>query len=416
MEFDPKIALEYARQISLPRQVGTTEEKKIAQEIKAYLEGTGYRVDFQIFRFSTASEVFLFLEILAGLVIIFSTLLIFGVNQWLTFLQAGLLIFLILMIGPLNNKIQCSSLRFQENQPPTWWSSLCWKLGKWYETKNIIATLPDSSEDPTLPNLYLLAHYDSKSQYLPLVIRIALFVVLISGSLIFAALNLLSIFNALFTPISFVIGFLTIICGIPLLFLDYGNDSPGAIDDASGVGIVLHLAEVIANHPQLNEKLSITVLITSAEELAVKGALAYVKEKESFLRHQADSGGLHVLNFDGIGVDGKIYLVGGSNRKSRSSGVNLLNLIKQSAGESGIPIGRFSLPGALFDHIPFANEGYDALSLIGIGKSSSVVHSKNDSLDKLHLDGFDRAGRLATRVIEKLSGPEVLRIGKDFSQ
>jgi Zn-dependent M28 family amino/carboxypeptidase len=228
-------------------------------------------------------------------------------------------------------------------------------------------------------------------------------VILIAGSLIFAALTLLSFFNEIFTSISFVIGYLVILSGIPLLFLDYGNDSPGAIDDASGVGLLLHLAGVIAKHPNLSEKLGITVLITSAEELAVKGALAYVTEHGTRLHNQAEGGGLHVLNFDGIGVDGKIYLVGGSNRVAGPSGGNLFNLIKRSAEELGILVGRFILPGALFDHVPFANEGFDALSVIGIGKSSWVVHSGNDSPEKLHVDGFNQAGRLAIRVIEKFS-------------
>jgi hypothetical protein len=403
MKFDPEIALDYARMISRPRQVGTREEKKIVQEIAAQLEQSGYLVDFQPFQFSTALERFLSAEILVGMIFILTTILTYGISQWLTVLLIGLLIILILMIGPLNNNVQKNSFEPEDKQQPNWWSAMCWKLGTRYQTKNIVATPPGSSPDPAIPHLFLVAHYDSKSQYLPLVIRIALFVILIAGSLIFAALTLLSFFNEIFTSISFVIGYLVILSGIPLLFLDYGNDSPGAIDDASGVGLLLHLAGVIAKHPNLSEKLGITVLITSAEELAVKGALAYVTEHGTRLHNQAEGGGLHVLNFDGIGVDGKIYLVGGSNRVAGPSGGNLFNLIKRSAEELGILVGRFILPGALFDHVPFANEGFDALSVIGIGKSSWVVHSGNDSPEKLHVDGFNQAGRLAIRVIEKFS-------------
>jgi Zn-dependent M28 family amino/carboxypeptidase len=161
---------------------------------------------------------------------------------------------------------------------------------------------------------------------------------------------------------------------------------------------------VVAQHPQLREKQKLTVLITSAEELAVKGAMAYVLENETYLRHQADGSGLHVLNFDGIGVDGKIFLVGGERGVTQTRSDALYDLIQRCAEELGIPVGRFSLPGALFDHIPFAKEGFDALSMVGIGKSTWVIHSTNDSLEKLHVNGFDRAGRLATRVIEKITG------------
>lgn len=311
MEFNPAIAFEYARRISRPRQVGSSEEKKVAQEIKAHLERSGYCVNFQTFRFSNASEVFLFLEILTGMIIILSTFLTSGINQWVTLFLIGLLLLLILMIGPLNNRVQCGSLNINDDRPKTWWSSFCWNLGRRYETKNIIATLSGSSADLARPHLILVAHYDSKSQYLPLVVRIALFVILIVGSLVFAALTSFSLFTESLTPLTIPIGVLVILSGIPLLFLDYSNDSPGAIDDASGVGLVLHLADVIAKHPQLIENLGIIVLITSAEELAVKGALAYINEKKAHLRHQSEVGGLHVLNFDGIGIDGKFtWLVG----------------------------------------------------------------------------------------------------------
>ena len=149
------------------------------------------------------------------------------------------------------------------------------------------------------------------------------------------------------------------------------------------------------------------VLITSAEELAVKGAQAYVKQNQFYLRRQAEAGGLHVLNFDGIGVDGKLFLVGGERRIAQSPENNLFSLVRQSCKELGFSIGRFSLPGAMLDHIPFAEDKYDAVSIIGIGKSTCSIHTSKDSPDKLHIRGFEQAGRLAIRVIEKLSGSEI---------
>ena len=264
MEFNPKIALDYARKISRPRRVGTDEEKKVGREIADQLEFFGFSVNFQEFKFSTALEVFLSAEILIGLVLILTTIWAYGVNRWLTLFQIGLLLFLIFMTGPINKKVQNSSLGPGDKDHSSLWSSICWRLGKQYRTKNLVAALPNSPKDPALPHLYLVAHYDSKSQKIPLVIRIALFVFVILGSLVFAGLNLLNLVNEVFIPFSIVIGFVVILCDIPLLFLGYGNDSHGAIDNASGVGLVLHLAEVIAKQPTSIEKLSIMVLITSA--------------------------------------------------------------------------------------------------------------------------------------------------------
>ncbi|HUV26415.1 MAG TPA: M28 family peptidase [Anaerolineales bacterium] len=407
MEFNPTLALNYAREISRPRKVGTREEEKVAQEIACQLVQSGFSVNFQTFQFSTAHGITLSAEILIGLVLILTTILTFGISGWLTLFQAGLLLLLIGLLGPINKKILNSSIRSEDQDRSSLWSSLCWKLGTQYRTKNLIATLPNSSGDPKLPHLYLVAHYDSKSQKLPLVIRIALFTLVIMGSLVFASLNLLISVNEVIAQFSSVIGSIVILCGVPLLFLDYGNDSPGAIDNASGVGLVLHLAEVIADQSAINERLKITILITSAEEAAVMGALAYVQQYEAYLHRQSDGGGLHILNFDGTGVDGKLYNVGSERRFSPSPDTSLINLVRQASEELGFPIGRFSLPGAMFDHIPFAENGFDAVSIIGIGKSTWSVHTPKDSPDKLHIRGFEQAGRMAICVIEKVSGSKI---------
>jgi len=360
MNFNPRIALNYAQQYSRPRQVGTREEHVIAQEIAGQVEQFGYSVQIQDFQFCAAFE-----RVLV---------------------------------------IQKNSFRPEVNAGATSWASLIWKIGARFQTRNIVAAMPDSPLDLNLPHLCLVAHYDSKSQYLPLVVRIALFVILVAGSLVFSILNGFNFFAGSLTPLVFVTGILVIICGIPLLFLDYGNNSPGAIDDASGVGLVLHLAEIIANQPELIGKLGITVLITGAEELAVKGSLAYVQQNNSYLKSQAKRGGLHILNFDGIGVEGKLYIVGSDRGQAYGTGGELYCLVQQSAAEKGISIGRFSLPGAMFDHVPFAEAGFNAVSIIGIGKHSISVHTANDSPEKLHERGFDQAGRLALGVIENLSG------------
>jgi len=65
-------------------------------------------------------------------------------------------------------------------------------------------------------------------------------------------------------------------------------------------------------------------------------------------------------------------------------------------------LGKFPLPGALFDHMPFADHGYDAVSLVAIARSSLAVHTPRDAVDKLHRGGFERAGRVTLQVIQEL--------------
>jgi hypothetical protein len=120
------------------------------------------------------------------------------------------------------------------------------------------------------------------------------------------------------------------------------------------------------------------------------------------LREQERTGGLYVLNFDGIGIDGDLYYVGRSHRSQNSDRLSLLARVQSACTELNLPLKRFGFIGALFDHIPFAQRGIDAISLIAVGRASQSVHTPADSIDKLHVRGFDQAGRVALRVIENM--------------
>jgi len=249
-----------------------------------------------------------------------------------------------------------------------------------------------------LPHLYLVAHYDSKSQRMPLAARIALFMLAISAGLILVALTLLKVSTVFYLPI----GLLALAAAVPLLFLDAGNNSPGAIDNASSVGLVLHLAEVLAQRADWQDKLHLTILIPSAEELTLMGSVAYVTAHEELLQNRDRLGRLYLLNFDGVGIDGDLYTVGRSRSAPTSDRISLLRRVQNACAELDLPLKRFGFVGALFDHIPFAQRGFDAISLIAIGRASRSVHTPADAIDRLHVRGFDQAGRVALHVIGQL--------------
>ena len=112
---------------------------------------------------------------------------------------------------------------------------------------------------------------------MPLVVRITLFMLAIIAGLILVVLTLLDVSTVLYLPI----GLLALAAAFPLLFLDVGNNSPGAIDNASSVGLVLHLAEVLAQRADWQDKLHLTILIPSAEEMTLMGSVAYVTAYEA---------------------------------------------------------------------------------------------------------------------------------------
>ena len=113
-----------------------------------------------------------------------------------------------------------------------------------------------------------------------------------------------------------------------------------------------------------------------------------------------------MLNFDGIGIDGDLYYVGHSHPPQSRDRINLLARVHSACAELQLPLKRFGFIGALFDHIPFAQRGFDAISLIAVGRASRSVHTPADSIDQLHVRGFDQAGRVALRVIDKLIAEE----------
>jgi hypothetical protein len=383
MNFDPQIALDYAASLSRPRKVGSGEDERVAREIQDRLRGWGYDVERQPFTFYTASEVFL------KLFLLISSLLVTALLIWHDRTVALAMMVLVVLFMPLNRRVQAAALERNGRRL---------KWGQRYTTANLIAKHPSTSARDALPHLYLVAHYDSKSQRLPLVMRITLFMLSIIAGSILVVLTLLGVSTALYLPI----GLLALAAAMPLLFLDVGNDSSGAIDNASSVGLVLHLAEVLAQRHDWQDKLRLTILIPSAEEMTLMGSVAYVTAHERELREQARLGGVYVLNFDGSGVDGDLYFVGRSHRSQNSARLSLLARVQSACAVLNLPLKRFGFVGALFDHIPFAQRGFDAISLIAVGKASRSVHTPADSIDKLHVRGFDQAGRVVLRVIEEI--------------
>ena len=78
-------------------------------------------------------------------------------------------------------------------------------------------------------------------------------------------------------------------------------------------------------------------------------------------------------------------------------------LVRACCVELQLPLGRLPLVGALFDHIPFADAGCDAVSLVTVGAASRALHTPADSAALLNVEGFRQAGEVALRLIDRLA-------------
>lgn len=381
MDFDPNKALAYAQALARPRLVGSGEDERVAQEVVNQLKSFGYTVDREPFQYTRAFDLALNYEIGLALALVLLALL------WPPFRPLGALLCVLLLqaVAFVNPWIQRRAVAPDPN-PARPSPFLGW--GRLYRTANIVAR--PSFDFPNLenrPHFYLVAHFDSKSQRLPLNLRVTFICMFLVGIILFITFSLA---RADFGLLSLIIGLVTLLSGAPLLLLGVGNDSPGAIDNASGMGLVLHMAEVLQTRPDLLERARLTILITSAEEMATMGALHHVQRHLAELHR--DEQRLTVLNFDGVGVEGQLHWAGPLKLGARLSA---------AARDLRIWLRPFRFPGLLFDHMPFVTYGVNAATLLVMGPASWQVHTPRDSADQLQAKGFEQAAQVALRVIEQ---------------
>ncbi|HJS30166.1 MAG TPA: M28 family peptidase, partial [Anaerolineales bacterium] len=310
MRFDANRALDYARRISFPRKVGTEGESEAAAAITDWFTGMGYEVERQPFRFSYALERLIKLEIFLGQALILAGLAVRWRFPELEIVLAGLVL-LLLAFAPFSQRaIINGSLADRGSGPGSWRSRAAELLGSHHEAANIIASRTPHRQEGLRPHLVLMAHYDSKSQTIPLPARMFFFVMLVVG----AAGYSLFVFSSQVIPaareVSLLAAVLALLSGIPLLLLGTGNKSNGSLDNAAGVGLLVHLAEVLASREDVRSGLKVTFVATGAEEYALMGARAFLQSRSSDFADERRMAGVYLLNFDGTGGEGKLNISG----------------------------------------------------------------------------------------------------------
>ena len=389
MAFDPARALEYARSLARPRRVGTAANDQVIADLAGRLQSFGCAVEITPVEFSSTGDTALVYFVLTAQILILITFWAWGLNAWLAVAPAAFLAALLLGSGHLYRLAARASLRPRDPASASrlrrWWLA----RGRLYRTANIVAQVPACPGAASRPPFLLVAHSDSKSQALSLPARMGLVGLSSLAAVVFAVLSLLRTLAPAVTAAAAVAGLTALVAGVPLLFLlmaGSGNASPGAIDNASGAGLVLHLAEYLGAHPPARP---VIVLITGAEELGLLGALAYVEATGV-----AALQGAAVLNFDGIGTAGRLALAG--------AGGALEAAVRAACRQLRIPLGRLPLVGAQFDHLPFADAGIEALSLVTAGRAALSVHTPRDTTAQLDVEGFRQGGEVALKVLETL--------------
>jgi hypothetical protein len=248
------------------------------------------------------------------------------------------------------------------------------------------------------PDVWLVAHLDSKSQTISMRVRVSAVVVCTLAWIALAVLGAAQT-ALVVTPLAFtVVTAAATVAAFPLAVCYVGREGSGAFDNASGVATVLGAIEYLdPAHP-------VGVLLTSAEELGLAGARAWVAGRA---RHE--SGGEPrptprptprsrpglALNCDGVDDEGNIVcMVSGATEYQFRDAFHRAGMM---AGEDIIV--RPLIPGVLVDAVAFKDAGWQAVTVSrGTWRSLARVHTHADNSMQITGRGIARTAQFIGRL------------------
>lgn len=386
--FNPRTALEHASALAFPRLVGSPGEARAVRYIAEQFRRCGLAVAEEPFGFSTRPWGILRAALGLSAVVTLIAAWAVGRHPFLACLLAALPVALGLFSGQLILRLLSGAVR--DDREVSDGSGLGW-------SRNLVARRPADAGGKG-PLVVLMAHYDSKGQGMSLVLRILLFLTFSIGGI---GLFLRAVWIAVETTggidaLSAGFGLLSALSALAMSPMRADNRSPGAVDNASGVGVLIGLAEAVGGDSKVFPRAEILFVATGAEEVGLQGAFAFLKQHAEELKRR-----VYVLNFDGSGVAGKVYVSSKTGLRRRSP--HLLKLIREAGAAEGVRIGSPAFViGAMADHFPFVDAGIEATTLASFGWASLAIHTPRDTPDRLNADTMARVGRLALAVIKRI--------------
>ena len=233
------------------------------------------------------------------------------------------------------------------------------------------------------PSVWLVAHIDSKSQTISMLYRIAGVVLLnvLTGAAL-AAVAWQATGSREVISYWLLLSLAAGLAAVPSLLCIVRNDSPGAVDNASGVAAVLLAADRIPRERALG------VLITSAEELGLAGSRAWALTLAP---------GSRLLNCDTVDDAGVWLCMHTGVRPALSSHAETI------ASGMGFKLHtRRLLPGILADSVAFSDRGFEAITISrGSLATLARIHTRRDNSAALTGSGIgDAATLLAALTME----------------
>jgi hypothetical protein len=252
-------------------------------------------------------------------------------------------------------------------------------------TANVLAEVRGREPRVEPRVVWLLAHYDTKSYPLPTLLRM-------TAAMVFPVTGLVMAGAAFAIWTTSVYGWClgSAVAAALLLSQRSGNESPGALDNGAGVGLLLALAGHYQRRPP--RAVALRVAFTGAEEMGLLGAFALRAANREEL-----SRGRHLfINVDGVGCPGDLRVFG-----SRTG--PLTRAFLQAGRQTGLRVRWARLaPTVMMDHEVLARAGFPSVSLGSAGWELRHIHSRQDHSGLIHFQSLWEAGHLLRRVIDSL--------------
>ena len=234
------------------------------------------------------------------------------------------------------------------------------------------------------PRVWLVAHIDSKSQLVPMLLRVASHVALIVVVLVEIAAMFLVQVGLVGAAHWGWIALAGVVAAIPSVFCIVGNKSRGALDNATGVAAVLLAARLISPEKPCG------VLITSGEELDLAGARAW---------SSAEHPGALMINCDTVDDDGAWKCMYWN--RPHAIGAAAENAAKKLG--LALRMGKM-IPGIITDSLAFETAGLPSVTLSrGTLRTLARLHTSGDNPDRVTGTGSATAARILAQMVEELS-------------
>jgi hypothetical protein len=249
--------------------------------------------------------------------------------------------------------------------------------------------------------IILSAHYDSKSQLMPVAVRAGLFMVgfftatLLGLALIVVGVMSIAGVDAFGSRAGFFLSLFPAVCLGLLVFNFTGNRSPGALDNASGEAVILEAARVLAVEPL--ENYDVLVASFGCEEVGLCGAINYLLAHEEELKSRPT----YMLNFDmPFSTAGNIFVNTAFELPPQYTSRYINGLARKAASDMGLEIKNLYMPvGAAADHMPWSKHGIEASGFVS---AAGFIHSSGDTLDKVNREGLQHTGEITLVVLRDI--------------